>query len=77
MKLRHLLIAAAALVVTASHAWAQGNFSDTSMGVRDGPWISNPGGGPGGGEGSRNVNKIICERRALRYLGLRIELLQR
>ena len=29
------------------------------MGVRDGPWISNPGGGPGGGEGSRNVNKII------------------
>src|SRR6201999_433516 len=55
MKLRHLLIAAAALVVTASHAWAQGNFSDTSMGVRDGPWISNP----GGGKGSRDVNKII------------------
>jgi nucleoside-specific outer membrane channel protein Tsx len=59
MKLRHILIAAAALAVTASHAWAQGNFSDTSMGVRDGPTISNPGGGPGGGEGSRNVNKII------------------
>ncbi|HVY14065.1 MAG TPA: hypothetical protein VHB27_02470 [Rhodopila sp.] len=35
-------------------AHAQG-FSDTSMGVRDGPWISNP----GGGKGSRDVNKII------------------
>lgn len=54
MKLRHLLVAAA-LALTTTTAWAQG-FSDTSMGVRDGPWISNP----GGGEGSRNVNKIIA-----------------
>jgi nucleoside-specific outer membrane channel protein Tsx len=59
MKLRYILFAVAVLAATASHAWAQGNFSDTSMGVRDGPWISNPGGGPGGGEGSRDVNKII------------------
>jgi nucleoside-specific outer membrane channel protein Tsx len=44
----------AAMVLTASQAWAQ-NFSDTSMGVRDGPWVSNP----GGGKGSRDVNKII------------------
>jgi nucleoside-specific outer membrane channel protein Tsx len=55
MKLRHLLFVAATLVVSATHAWAQGNFSDTSMGVRDGPWVSNP----GGGKGSRDVNKII------------------
>src|SRR5271165_319155 len=54
MKLRHLVFAAA-LMVTATQARAQGNFSDTSMGVRDGPWISNP----GGGKGSRDVNKII------------------
>jgi len=54
MKVR-CLIFAAALVVTATQARAQGNFSDTSMGVRDGPWISNP----GGGKGSRDVNKII------------------
>jgi nucleoside-specific outer membrane channel protein Tsx len=53
MKLRHLLIAAA-LTLTTTAAWAQG-FSDTSMGVRDGPWISNP----GGEKGSRDVNKII------------------
>src|ERR1700742_4262837 len=53
MKLRHLVLAAT-LILTAGHAWAQ-NFSDTSMGVRDGPWVSNP----GGGKGSRNVNKII------------------
>jgi hypothetical protein len=42
MKLRHLLVAAA-LALTTTTAWAQG-FSDTSMSVRDGPWISNPGG---------------------------------
>ncbi len=53
MQLRHLLLAAA-LVLTTTTAWAQG-FSDTSMGVRDGPWISNP----GGEKGSRDVNKII------------------
>lgn len=54
MKLKYLLFAAA-LLLTAVQARAQGNFSDTSMGLRDGPWISNP----GGGKGSRNVNKII------------------
>jgi nucleoside-specific outer membrane channel protein Tsx len=53
MKLRHLVFAVA-LLVTATQAWAQG-FSDTSMGVRDGPWQSNP----GGEKGSRNVNKLI------------------
>lgn len=57
MKLRHLFFAVA-LAVGATEARGQ-NFSDTSMGVRDGPFISNPGGGPGGGKGSRNVNKII------------------
>lgn len=56
MKLRHLVFAAAlGLTVTQGEAWAQGNFSDTSMGVRDGPWIANP----GGEKGSRDVNKII------------------
>jgi len=54
MKLRHVIFAAAAFVATATQAWAQG-FSDTSMGVRDGPWVSNP----GGGKGSREVNNII------------------
>ncbi len=54
MKFKYLLFAAA-LVVTAAQARAQGNFSDTSIGLRDGPFISNP----GGGKGSRNVNKII------------------
>ena len=54
MQLRHLLFAAA-LALTATQALAQGNFSDTSIGLRDGPFISNP----GGGKGSRNVNKII------------------
>jgi nucleoside-specific outer membrane channel protein Tsx len=53
MQLKHLLLAAA-LALTATHARAQG-FSDTLMGVRDGPWISNP----GGEKGSRDVNKII------------------
>jgi nucleoside-specific outer membrane channel protein Tsx len=55
MKLRHLLIVAAAMVVAAVQAHAQGNFSDNSVGLRDGATISNP----GGEKGSRNVNKII------------------
>lgn len=54
MKLRALLLAAALAVGAATGAHAEG-FSDTFMGVRDGPWISNP----GGEKGSRNVNKII------------------
>jgi nucleoside-specific outer membrane channel protein Tsx len=53
MKLRHLVFAAA-LAVTATQARAQ-NFSDTSMGLRDSAFASNP----GGGKGSRDVNKII------------------
>ncbi len=57
MKLRHFLFAAA-LAVTATHAWAQG-FSDTWMGLRDGLTESNPGGNPGDEKGSRNVNKVI------------------
>ncbi|HEY0183152.1 MAG TPA: hypothetical protein VGC09_10130 [Rhodopila sp.] len=48
------LIFAAALAVTATAARAQ-NFSDTSMGVRESLFVANP----GGGEGSRNVNKTI------------------
>jgi len=54
MKLRHLLFAAA-MALTATKAWAQGNFSDTSVGLRDGWSIANPGEEKGG----RNVNKII------------------
>jgi len=54
MKLRQLLLAIA-MAVAATQAWAQGNFSDNSVGLRDGPTISNPGGEKGG----RNVNKII------------------
>jgi hypothetical protein len=54
MKLRHLLLAAA-LAVTATQARAQGNFSDTSMGIREGFFVSNP----GGEKGSRNVDKTI------------------
>lgn len=53
MKLRHFLFAAA-LAITATQARAQG-FSDTSVGVRDGLTVSNP----GGEKGSRNVNKVI------------------
>jgi hypothetical protein len=53
MKLRQLLLAAV-LAVTAGHASAQ-NFSDTSMGVREGFFEANP----GGGKGARNVNKTI------------------
>jgi nucleoside-specific outer membrane channel protein Tsx len=68
MKLRHVLLAIAmALLAVTNQSWAQGNFNDTSMGVRDGPWISNPGGGPGGGKGSRDVNKIIVN---LGYFGV-------
>jgi nucleoside-specific outer membrane channel protein Tsx len=64
MKLRQVLLAIAiALLAVQSHAWAQGNFNDTSLGVRDGPWISNP----GGGKGSRDVNKIIVN---LGYFGV-------
>jgi nucleoside-specific outer membrane channel protein Tsx len=63
MKLRHLLFASVALLVTGTRAWAQGNFNDTSMGVRDGTSISNP----GGGKGSRNVNKVIVN---LGYFGV-------
>ena len=56
MKLRHLLIAAALGGDRQPWRWAQG-FSDTSMGVRDGPWISNP--AARRRKGSRDVNKII------------------
>jgi nucleoside-specific outer membrane channel protein Tsx len=54
MKLRHLLFAAA-LTVAATPSWAQG-FSDTSIGIRDGWSISNPGAPD---NAARNVNKII------------------
>jgi nucleoside-specific outer membrane channel protein Tsx len=64
MKLRHIIYAACLLVTaTVTQARAQGNFNDTSLGVRDGPWISNP----GGGKGSRDVNKIIVN---LGYFGV-------
>ncbi len=53
MKLRHYFLAAV-LAVTATHAQAQG-FSDTSMGVRESVFAANP----GGGKGSRDVNKTI------------------
>jgi hypothetical protein len=53
MKLK-LIILAAALMLAGLEARAQG-FSDTSIGVRDGPFVSNP----GGGKGSRDVNKVI------------------
>jgi nucleoside-specific outer membrane channel protein Tsx len=54
MKLRHLVFGAA-LALTATQARAQ--FSDTSIGVRDGWTIANPGGSPS--DTARNVNKII------------------
>jgi hypothetical protein len=54
MKLRHYLFAAV-LAMTATTARAQGNFSDNSIGLRDGWSIANPGEEKGG----RNVNKII------------------
>lgn len=57
---RILMVAAAALGLIASGARAQ-NFSDTSIGVRDGLTVANPGGnfGPEEEKGSRNVNKVI------------------
>ena len=55
MKPRHLILAAA-LMVTATQAWAQG-FSDTWGGVRDGWSASNPG---APSNAARNVNKIIA-----------------
>jgi nucleoside-specific outer membrane channel protein Tsx len=58
MKLRHILFAAA-LIVTANQARADGGFSDTSIGLRDGWSQSNPGGNPGDEKGSRDVNKLI------------------
>jgi nucleoside-specific outer membrane channel protein Tsx len=51
---RILLAAAFAVLLAAAQAYAQG-FSDTSIGVRDGPFVSNPGEEKGG----RDVNKII------------------
>ena len=63
MKLRHFLFAAA-MVVTASQARAQG-FSDTSIGLRDALTVANPGGNTDAvtlntnEKGSRNVNKVI------------------
>jgi nucleoside-specific outer membrane channel protein Tsx len=54
MKLKRLLLAAL-LGMAAHQAHAQGNFSDTSIGVRDSLTASNP----GGEKGSRNVNKVI------------------
>ena len=55
MKFRQLILAAGLLLTAgATKAMAQ-NFSDTSMGVRDSLFVSNP----GGERGSRNVNKII------------------
>jgi hypothetical protein len=55
---RILIAAAAALGLCAGQAQAQG-FSDTSIGVRDGLTVSNPGGNPGDEKGSRDVNKVI------------------
>lgn len=57
MRLRYWLFAAA-LMLTAIHARAQG-FSDTWAGVRDAPFVANPGGNPGDEKGSRDVNKVI------------------
>jgi hypothetical protein len=56
---RFLIITAAALGLIASQARAQ-NFSDTSVGVRDGLTVANPGGNFDTNEkGSRDVNKVI------------------
>ncbi|HVC62123.1 MAG TPA: hypothetical protein VND19_17385 [Acetobacteraceae bacterium] len=52
------MLFAAALAITATQARAQ-NFSDTSIGIRDGLTVANPGGNPGDEKGSRNVNKVI------------------
>jgi hypothetical protein len=53
--IRILLAAVAAMGLTAGQALADG-FSDIWIGVRNGFFVSNP----GGEEGSRNVNKIIA-----------------
>jgi nucleoside-specific outer membrane channel protein Tsx len=53
MKIKRLLFAAV-LALMAGRAQAQ-NFTDTSIGLRWGAFYANP----GGGEGSRNVNKTI------------------
>ena len=53
MKIKRLLFGAV-LALMAGHARAQ-NFTDANMGVRWGAFYANP----GGGEGSRNVNKTI------------------
>ncbi|MGA3003982.1 MAG: hypothetical protein ABSE20_19880 [Acetobacteraceae bacterium] len=57
---RFLIMTAAALGFVASQAHAQ-NFSDTSIGIRDGLTVSNPGGNFDDvvGKGTRNVNKVI------------------
>ncbi len=57
---RILMAAAAALGLVASHAQAQG-FSDTWIGLRDGPYQSNVGGNPtpSGPNTARDVNKLI------------------
>jgi nucleoside-specific outer membrane channel protein Tsx len=57
---RLLIIIAAGLGLVAGQARAQ-NFSDTSIGVRDGLTVSNPGGNFANivGKGTRDVNKVI------------------
>jgi hypothetical protein len=55
---RILMAATAALGLIAGQARAQG-FSDTWIGVRDGPYQSNVGGNPGDATNARNVNKLV------------------
>jgi hypothetical protein len=56
---RLLILTAATVGLIASQAQAQ-NFSDTSIGVRDGLTVANPGGNFSDNEkGSRDVNKVI------------------
>lgn len=54
MSLRYILLAA--ILAVAGATQAQAGFSDTSIGVRNAFFVANP----GGGKGSRNVNKIIA-----------------
>ena len=54
MKIRQLMFAAA-LALLGGQAHADDWFSDNAAGVRWGAFYANP----GGGEGSRNVNKTI------------------
>ena len=56
MKLKHFIFAVAVRAVGATEARAQGNFSDTSIGFRDGWSQSNVGGLPAT---AREVNKAI------------------